>query len=105
MVIFRKRGGLKDNIPVGKRVIGDRGYTGEPDIISTQNEFDPREIAEFKERVLSRHETFNGRLKGFKCLSTKFRHGVENHKVAFEVVCVIVQYEMENGSPLFDRYP
>lgn len=94
-----------EKLPAGKRLIGDRGYTAEPDFISTSNDFDPREIAEFKDRAQARHETFNGRLKSFKCLSTKFRHGIENHKVAFEVVCVIVQYEMENGSPLFDPYP
>jgi hypothetical protein len=103
--VFRR--GLKEKVPVGKRVIGDAGYTGEPDLISTQNDFDPREIAEFKERVLSRHETFNARIKNYNCLTTKFRHGVENHKVAFEAVCVIVMYEIDNGSqsPLLDPYP
>jgi hypothetical protein len=35
-------------------VIGDEGYSGEPDYISTKNEFDPRESAELKERVLAR---------------------------------------------------
>jgi hypothetical protein len=29
----------------------------QPNFISTKNEFDPREIAEFKERVLAPHET------------------------------------------------
>ena len=69
------------------------------------NLFDPRDMAEFKQRVLARHESFNQRLKSFRCLTTKFRHGIDDHKVAFEAVCVITIYEMENGSPLFDPYP
>lgn len=74
-------------------------------MISTHNEFDSKEFAYFKERVKARHETFNQRLKNFDCLSTKFRHGIDNHKEAFEAVCVIVMYEIENGgSSLFDPY-
>jgi hypothetical protein len=96
---------LKNKIPAGRKVIADEGYRGESDIISTRNELDPRDIAEFKERVMSRHETFNQRLKNFDCLSTKFRHGVDKHKVAFEAVCAIVMYEIENGgTTLFDPY-
>lgn len=104
ITIYRRPGGLKEKMPVGKRIVGDRGYTGEPETISTRNELDPRELAAFKERVQARHETFNGKLKNFKCLSTKFRHGVEQHKVVFESLCVIVQYEIENGAPLFNAY-
>ena len=101
---FRTKG-LKDKIPVGKRLIGDKGYKGEPDSISTQNDLDPREIAEFKERSQSRHETFNSRLKNFKCLSTRYRHNLSFHKVCFEAICVILIIEMELESPLFDPYP
>ena len=55
---------LKSKIPVGKRV--------------------------FKECVLACQESFNKHLKIFCCLTMKFRHGVDNYKVAFEAVCVIV---------------
>ena len=44
-------------------------------------------------------------IKSFKCLSDVFHHGMEKHKVAFEAVCVIVQYryyQMDNGAELFD---
>jgi hypothetical protein len=44
----------------------------QPDFISTKNEFDLREIAEFKEHVLAHHETFNQHLKNFDCLTAKF---------------------------------
>lgn len=88
------------------RGIADQGYRGEPQYLSTKNDFDLREIAEFKDRACARHENFNQRLKLFKCLSTKWRHGVENHRSAFEAVAVLTIYQLENGSAsLFDPYP
>jgi hypothetical protein len=35
-------------------------------------------------------------------LSGKFRHGHKKHKSVFKAVCVITQYQSENGHPLFD---
>ena len=102
IAVFRKHGGLKDKIPAGKMGIGDKGYRGERGILSTPNSHDPVELRKFKSRAWSRHETFNGRLKNFKCLDHRFRHGIHKHQIVFEAVCVIVQYQMENGSPLFD---
>ena len=64
---------LKHKIPDGKHVIGNEGYyRGEPEYISTKNNFDPRSMAEFKECVLACHKSFNQRLKTFNCLMTKF---------------------------------
>ena len=59
-------------------------------------------VKSFKRRARARHETFNGRLKNFKILAERFRHGVPKHKAVFEAICVIVQYDMENGHPMFD---
>ena len=97
---------LKHKLPVGRRAIGDDGYVGvkHQDYVSTKNDLDPREIAEFKDRVLSRHETFNKRLKIYRCSTTRFRHGVENHKVAFHAICVLTVYDLAD-SPLFNAYP
>ena len=103
LTVFREKG-LKEALPTGKRCMGDEGYTHE-ETISTRNDFDPTELAMFKWRALSRHETFNSRLKSFHCLKSKFCHGITKHKVAFEAVCLILIYEMENGSPLLDPYP
>lgn len=104
ITVFRKK--LMKKIPRGKKLIGDEGYRGEPGIITTRNELDPPNIAAFKERVKSRHESFNGRLKNFNCLSQRFRHGIDRHKVSFEAVCAIVMYEIEyGGMSLFDPYP
>ena len=90
----------------GLRLIGDRGYRDEPELISTKNELDPEELAEFKDRASARHETFNQRLKCFKCLKVQWRHGVETHKVAFEACCALVMLQINSGSTtLFDPYP
>jgi hypothetical protein len=89
-------------IPAGKKVIGDKGYRGEKAIISTPNSHDPEDVRHFKSRVRARHESFNAKIKNFACLDVRFRHGIVKHRICFEAVCVIVQYQLENGSPLFD---
>jgi DDE superfamily endonuclease len=99
--VFRERG-LKEKIPPGKRITGDNGYRGEPALISTPNQHDPPELKNFKARAQARHESFNKRVKDFACLSERFRHGIEKHEAAFVAVCVVVQFQMENGSPLFE---
>jgi hypothetical protein len=96
-----REGGLLEKIPAGKRGIGDNGYRGENFFISTPNPYDSKDVKEFKRRTLARHESFNGRLKNFKILDTRFRHGMKEHKIVFEAIAVICQYQMENESPLF----
>lgn len=104
---FRRRlkWAMEDKLP-GRRLIGDKGYRGEQDLISTKNEFDPEELAEFKDRCCARHETFNQRLKVFHCLSTPWRHGRDNHGIAFEACCAIVMFQIKTGgTSFFDPYP
>jgi hypothetical protein len=102
VTIFRKPGGLMSKIPPGKKAIGDSGYKGEPDKVSVHNTLDSQEVTRFKNRVRARHENFNGRIKSFHILDTRFRHGHAKHKTVFEAACVIMQYDIENGHPLFD---
>jgi hypothetical protein len=59
---------LKNKIPAGKRALGANGYHGEPNTISTPNSHDSPELCQFKSHDRARHETFNGRIKNFKCL-------------------------------------
>ena len=97
---------LKSKITPGKRAIGNEGcYVGYPDQIMTRNGLDCDEVKMLKKRVKARHETFNSRLKGFGILNQAFRSTgpsrLEKHKATFEACCVIIQYEMDNGSPLF----
>ena len=97
---FRAPNGLKSKIPQGKKVIADAIY--KDPVCSIWNPLDTLEVWRFKQRTRAHHETFNGCIKNFQVLSGKFRHGIDKHKEVFEAVCVIIQYEMENGHPLFD---
>lgn len=102
---LKLKGEMETKCP-GKRAIGDRGYRGEPGLISIRNEFDSPEVAEFKDRALSRHETFNRKLKYFGFLVKNWRHDLPFHKDCFEVACTLTQFQIDNGSmSLFDPYP
>jgi DDE superfamily endonuclease len=101
VVIFRKPNGLRDRLPDNGMVIGDKGYSGE-NAVSAPNRLDERHVKQFKKRARARHECFNGRIKGFAVLSDRYRHSLESHKVVFEAVCIICQYSMQHGNPLFD---
>ena len=96
-----KTQGLQEMVPDGKLIIGDKGYTS-LDFITTRNSLDCRAVKAFKKRALARHETFNKRLKDFKCLAERFRHGEEKFKFAFEACVVMTQINMDLGAPLFD---
>ena len=59
-------------IPPGKKVVGDKGYQGAPEVISMKKSLDPTELAKFKRCVLAGHESFNSHLKEFQCFRKKF---------------------------------
>ena len=105
MKVFRKPNGLMSKIPDGCLAIGDEGYRGQPKKVSTKNEYNSKELSAFKNRVRARHETVNSRLKAFGILNqvfrTKGKARMSKHKAAFEACSVLVQYEFDNGSPLF----
>lgn len=89
----------------GKFLMGDLAYTGDPFCI-TKNVFDTPEMRNYKNRSMARMENINLRFKRFKCLTQKFRHGLEAHKVVFEAIAVIVQTELDvSDNPLLDPYP
>lgn len=95
---------LRKKMPAGKKAIADRGYRGEEGrrTLCIRNTHDSPAMKDFKRRVRARHENFNARLRVFNILEHRFRHGVERHQTVFEAVCVICQYDMENGHPLLD---
>ena len=107
-------GGLKAKLAaIGKKALGDKGYTGHPKECSTFNAQDCDAVKNLKSRAQMRHEQFNGMLKEFSCLDDRFRHlgepeeenGVRSYKkfkTCFECCAVICQYRMEHGEPLFD---
>jgi IS5 family transposase len=106
MTVFQME--LKNKIPRGKRVVADKVYDvdDERHIVSSHNQFDTDEVLEFKKNARSRHETVNAKLKMFKCLDYRFRHGVIRAQQCFDSVLVLVQYAIEDtgihGEPLFD---
>ena len=98
--VFREE--LINKIPANRRALGDRGYRGEPAKISAPNPADDAELRKFRARAMSRHEIFNGRLKNYRILDVRFRHGEAKHKKTFEAVVVICIYQMELGNPLLE---
>ena len=100
--IFRFK--LKKMLPRGERVECDRGYRGERFKIDTPDEcFGAHRVLQYriKELIRARHETLNGRLKVFGCLTQRFRHPIDKHIHFFCAVLSIVQIGIENGHPLF----
>lgn len=93
--------GLRALIPKGMRVIADKGYRGYPDVLAIPNWFDSKQLRKFKRRASARQETINSRLKNFRCMALSFRHGPKKHAACFDAVIVILQLQLENGSPLF----
>ena len=99
---FKNRG-LKAKLEsLGKRGIADGGYPGHPKLLSTPNNHDSKQVKKFKSRALKRHEAFNGMTKRFDSLNGRFRHSVDRFGSCFEAVCVLCQYMLENGEPLYD---
>ena len=70
--------------------------------LALPNLSDTKEVGNFKARLRSRHEAFNGRIKFFKALQDTCHHSHENHKFVFEAMCVMAIHQMEKGSPLFN---
>ena len=104
--VFKTKG-LRDKlVHLGKKAIADGGYHAREyaNVLSTPNEIDDKRTKKFKSRAQRRHEAFNGMIKTFRCLRDCFRHGEQRFKSCFEACCVIAQYQLENGQPLFEVY-
>lgn len=98
-----ERSGILKRLKKGKLVIADRGYIKDKwkDQISWPHEHDSKKANNFKSRVRLRHESFNGRMCYFGTMNQTWHHTDEQLGFAFRAVAVNVQYQMNNGSPLF----
>jgi hypothetical protein len=108
-----RQSSLYHRMRAGKRLVGDSGYVGEPDKISTTLAGHSPETKELFARFKSRQETL---FRGYKALGIMggepFRHKGKQgggsaerlavHKLVFRAVTVAMQYNLENGRPLFD---
>ena len=95
-------------LPPGKKAVGDSGYGGEPEKITITKDQHSLGLKKFLGRAKNRQESFFLRIKAFNVLGHRFRHGnstkskMDLHKTCVEAVSVIVQYDLENGHPLFE---
>ena len=89
-------------MPFGTKAIANCAYTSESVCAIRNDEFDDPCVQKFKRRARAQHENINARIKVYNALTIPFRHGVEKHGAVFDVACILVQYNMENGHPLFE---
>ena len=71
-----------------------------------------KEVKEYFAQAKSRQETTNTRYKNFCILGTSFRHKgkrssgskekIKLHGLVLDSISVVLQYDLENGNPLFD---
>ena len=82
----------------------DDGYIGEcPRYIECENHVTFRQDkAVMQKHIRLRHETINSRLKNWRCLDERFRHGIINHLSCVRAVAVLTQLAIESGEGLFD---
>ena len=102
LTIFRKALKKKVKKLHGKKGMADGGYEGEEDLLCLPSSLDKELEHEYKSRARCRHESFNCKIKKYQSMDGVWRHGEDKHRMAFYAICVTLQYEMENGSPLFD---
>ena len=116
LATFREKGLKQKMIEHDKRGVADQIFTSEAEVLLTKNPLDSREVAEFKERLSARQEAFNCRIKTFKSMCTRWRHGttperiMEGHGYAMRAICAVISYEFEHNCTkddvvLFDPFP
>jgi hypothetical protein len=97
---------LKEKIKPGGKSIVNRGYVSsrrdkqmlsQPNACETARRWTTSKVALGWGRRLSMAD-----LKFFDALSQTFRHHVDKHTLVLEAVWVTVQYQMDNGLPVFD---
>jgi hypothetical protein len=87
-----------------EKVEADRGYRGDSKV-RLPNEWVTLSDKKAKACASARHESVNGRLKNFRCLSEKFRHNLSEHKNFFSLAAVVTQLMFEYHGTTFDvRY-
>ena len=98
-----------DLIPyLGKKAIADSAYDG-IDKVTISRGGHSKELKQWLGRAKNRQESLHSRLKSFNILGHRFCHGRKGtqdklnlHQTCVEAVSVLVQYDMECGSPIFD---
>ena len=102
--IFVSPGGLMRELDEGERVEADNGYQrGDPLLVKSRSGATHHPLLRgIRNNVRARHETVNGRMSMWGCMSKVWHHSWTKHQTAFYAVAVITQLEIENGEPLFE---
>lgn len=87
---------LTGQLDPNEKVLADRGYN-DPNYFILPN---PTNSSRHN-KIMSRHETVNGRIKTFKILSNTFRHDKEKHAQCFHAVLNITAVVIKTEEPLF----
>ena len=98
---FRKSGLKEKLLKAKEKAEADDGYRGELKTIRHPNVMQSLEDYRAKSISRKRHETINGRLKKFNCLTHMYRHDMGTHPYVFKAVVVLVQLSFENGEKPF----
>ena len=82
----------------------DDGYIGKaPQKVKCPGcTLNPTENQEMQNRVQSRHESLNGRLKNWEILKSMYCHDIMEHGNIFWAIAVITQISINTGKQLFD---
>ena len=93
----------------GITCIGNSGYASEPDNIVVLRPEHPKGFKIFMAMVKTGQETFITRLKVFRMLTSYFHDGarsennIKMHEMCVEMMAVMVQSSIENGSPFLGQ--
>jgi hypothetical protein len=98
------RRGLAHWLDEHKRVEADNGYIGEvPQKVKCPGcASNPTENQVMQNRVRSRHESLNGRLKNWAILTSVYCHDLMEHGNVFQAIAVITQISINVGEKLFE---
>ena len=96
--------GLAHFLDEFERVEADDGYIGKaPQKVKCPGcASNPTENQAMQNRVRSRHESLNGRLKNWEILKSMYRHDIMEHGNVFRAVAVITQLSINAGERLFE---
>ena len=103
-----KESSLYNSLPTGLRLVGDSGYAGQFDKVTTTMDAHSPATKELFARLKSMQETLFKRFKDFKVIRDPFWHGKNlddkmlKAKESFDAVAVLIQLDIENGHPLFE---
>jgi hypothetical protein len=93
---------LKLNLEFGERCETDAGYRGSaPEFVKCPGGvWGESAKREMQQKVRSRQETVNERLKNWGILTTPYRHDLRKHQTVFAAVITLLQLSLEHN-PLF----